>query len=242
MEDRLNKYIGLKYGYLTITGIDRVRMSSPNNRSTYVIADCDCGVCGKSYNLARLKSGATKSCGHLKLQHGRQYKTNKIELFNSYGVIYCKEKPFYFDIEDLDILSNKYWYEDDHGYLTHAYTVDGKCYYIRFHRIIMNASYSMYVDHINRKKNDNRKSNLRICSHKENDRNNNLYKNNTSGIIGVYYDHYKNKWVAHICVNRKNIYLGGYNIFEDAIKARLKGEIKYFGDFAPQKHLYQEEE
>lgn len=26
----------------------------------------------------------------------------------------------------------------------------------------------------------------------------------------------------------------------DAIKARLKAEIKYFGEFAPQKHLYEQ--
>ena len=27
---------------------------------------------------------------------------------------------------------------------------------------------------------------------------------------------------------------------EDAIKARLKAELKYFGEFAPQKHLFKQ--
>ena len=57
-----------------------------------------------------------------------------------------------------------------------------EAYYEKFHKILMGVeSKSKYcVDHINRNKNDNRKSNLRICRHKENDRNNNLYKNNIS--------------------------------------------------------------
>ena len=38
--------------------------------------------------------------------------------------------------------------------------------------------------------------------------------------------------------NRKEIYLGCFATFEEAVRARLEGEKRYFGEFAPQKHLY----
>lgn len=242
MEDRLNKYIGIKYGHLTITGIDRNRMSISKSRLTYVFADCDCGICGKSYTLEKLKRGETRSCGHLKHQHGRQRKFNNIDFFDTYGIIYCKDTPFYFDIEDFPLLDGKYWYEDNHGYLKHAYTINGKTFYEKFHNVVMGIpeGSEYLVDHKNRKPNDNRKSNLRICLHKENDRNNNLYKNNSSGFTGVSFDKSRNKWVARIMVDRKDIFLGRYDKIQDAIKARLIGELNYFGDFSPQSDLFED--
>lgn len=235
-----NKYVGKKYGHLTITGIDRDRMKSSSTRSTYVFADCDCGVSGKSYSLSKLKNGGTKSCGHLKYQHGRQYKQNKIIMYDTYGIIYCNnDEQFYFDVEDYKYIKDKYWYSDDHGYLTHAYTIDKKTYYERFHRIVMNVlnDKNIYVDHINKNTHDNRKQNLRLCTHQENDCNNNLYKNNTSGIIGVSYIREKNKWRASITYNRKTILLGYFENINDAIKVRVNAEKKYFKEFAPQVQL-----
>ncbi len=60
-------------------------------------------------------------------------------------------------------------------------------------------------------------------------------------ITGVSYSEKIKKWEVYICVNRKNIYLGAYKDKNDAIIARLKGEIKYRGkDNAPQKHLFKQ--
>ena len=53
---KIEEYIGKKYGCLTVTGIDRERRNSVNNRITYVFADCDCGCKNKSYNLSKLKN------------------------------------------------------------------------------------------------------------------------------------------------------------------------------------------
>lgn len=41
-------------------------------------------------------------------------------------------------------------------------------------------------------------------------------------------------------VENKEIYLGTFTLKEDATKARLAAEAKYFGEFAPQKHLFEE--
>ena len=50
------------------------------------------------------------------------------------------------------------------------------------------------------------------------------------------------KWASKICVNYKTIYLGEFLNKVDAIKARLSAEVQYFGEFAPQKHLFDQYE
>lgn len=91
----------------------------------------------------------------------------------------------------------------------------------------------MEVDHINRNKLDNRRENLRICSRLENVRNTGLRTNNSSGVIGVYYRERFKKWHASIRINGKAKSLGYYHDKKDAIAARKRAEIKYFGEFAP---------
>jgi hypothetical protein len=63
---------------------------------------------------------------------------------------------------------------------------------------------------------------------------------NTSGITGVVWNKGKQKWVAQIQYKNKMRYLGGFINKDDAIYARLQAEQKYFGEFAPQKHLYEQ--
>lgn len=236
----LETHIGEKYNHLTITGVDRERMKNDSYSSSYVFADCDCGVRHKSYNFAKIKRGETKSCGHLKFVH-RQKKTNIITLYKDYGIIKTsnfQEKEYLFDIEDVAILNGKYWYEDDYGYLTTAIKVDGKYKYLKFHRLVMSANKGQYVDHKNRNRADNRKDNLRICSHIENDRNRSIQKNNTTGIIGVHFDTRRGKWIATIGISGKTVYLGRFENKDDAIKARLIAEKEHFGEFAPQTELF----
>ena len=48
------------------------------------------------------------------------------------------------------------------------------------------------------------------------------------------------KWEARININKKQVKLGCFHVFEDAVVARLKAEKKYYGEFAPQKHLYEQ--
>ncbi|MCR1265207.1 hypothetical protein [Escherichia coli] len=53
--------------------------------------------------------------------------------------------------------------------------------------------------------------------------------NTTSGIKGVCWTKTKNKWVGQIVVNAINHYLGYFDNINDAIKARIQGEIRYYG-------------
>lgn len=55
-----------------------------------------------------------------------------------------------------------------------------------------------------------------------------INSNNTSGYTGVHYSKWKKKWEAYLKVQGKNIYLGAFDLKEEAIQARKDGEIKYF--------------
>ena len=83
------------------------------------------------------------------------------------------------------------------------------------------------IDHENQNPSDNRIDNLRIASRSDNAKNTKVRRDNSSGVIGVYWHRNKKRWVARINVNRKRIELGGYHTLEEAIKVRLEAEIEY---------------
>ena len=89
------------------------------------------------------------------------------------------------------------------------------------------------VDHINRNPLDNRKCNLRVCSQQQNTINRSLRNDNTSGKSGVTFNKRIGKWQANVYISGKRHHLGYFDNKEDAITARLEGEEKYFGEFAP---------
>lgn len=63
---------------------------------------------------------------------------------------------------------------------------------------------------------------------------------NTSGIIGVSYSKDQNNWRAYISIDKKRIELGRSKDKTKAIKKRLQFEYDYFGNDAPQIHLFEE--
>lgn len=58
-----------------------------------------------------------------------------------------------------------------------------------------------------------------------------MYKNNTSGVKGVYYNKKRGKWIAQIMFQQKCYYLGGFERIEDAAAARAEAEKNLFGNF-----------
>lgn len=134
---------------------------------------------------------------------------------------------FYIDYEDFEKVSKYYWHLEK-GYAR------GTRHNTLMHRFILgltgdkHARYNIEVDHINRNRLDNRKSNLRVITRKENMMNKSDYKNNTSGIKGVKWNKNLNKWQVQISHNGKRVHLGVFEDLEDAKKARLKAEEEYF--------------
>lgn len=174
-------------------------------------------------SLDNIISRKTKSCGQC---YSNTYRLSDDE---SYMIMtFPNGTELLFDIDDYERVSTHTWHRTGRWYAG-AY-IDQK--YIRFHRFLMNAPDHLQVDHINLKKYDNRKSNLRFATHKENKRNSGLQSNNTSGVKGARYYKARSKYVARIKVNGKDIHLGYYSTLIEASAAYDQAAIYYFGEFA----------
>lgn len=87
------------------------------------------------------------------------------------------------------------------------------------------------IDHINLDTLDNRRCNIRYCTHQQNQMNQPLQCNNTSGVSGVSYYPPRKKYRARIKICQKDIHLGYYDTFEDAVMARNIALICMFGQY-----------
>lgn len=134
------------------------------------------------------------------------------------------------DDEDFDYLNQWKWHLSSKGYAmrgTHIGSVKNgtrKAVRFRMHRILDKTPDGFQTDHINRDKLDNRKSNLRTVTNRQNHFNMPLQKNNTSGHKGVYWNKANRKWQAYIKSTEKILYLGCFSDIKDAIRARRKAE------------------
>ncbi len=103
---------------------------------------------------------------------------------------------------------------------------------IYMHRVIMNYSGNMGIDHENNYALDNRRKNLRICTKSQNGHNTGRQVKNKSGHKGVSWSEDREKWVAQIGINMTTKNLGHFTNINDAISARKEAEEKYVGEFA----------
>lgn len=94
------------------------------------------------------------------------------------------------------------------------------------------AEYAPEVDHKDGNKLNNRRSNLRPCTHAENMRNMQLKITNTSGYKGVCWSKRGQYWISYITVDYKTISLGCFDRKEDAAWAYNQAAVKHFGEFA----------
>jgi hypothetical protein len=96
----------------------------------------------------------------------------------------------------------------------------------------MDASKGMDVDHINGNPLDNRKCNLRICSHCDNTKNVGFNKSNKCGYKGVYFAKWANQYRAEIQCDGKRVKLGYFRTAEEAYKAYCDAARELHGAFA----------
>lgn len=81
------------------------------------------------------------------------------------------------------------------------------------------------VDHMDRVRSNNKWDNLREVSSKCNHQNCSLAKNNNSGICGVYWHKGRGKWRSYIVFSNKQVNLGYFVDFNDAVMARYNEEL-----------------
>ena len=225
---------GEKYGRLTIIGEAEPKIEPSGQKHRMVLAQCSCGSDPFEVLLSNLRNGNTTSCGCVRKEKTKErmkkFNTYDLETYE-YGVGYTtKGEEFYFDKEDYQKIKEYTWYLDKDGYVITYEANTGK--QIKFHRLIMNCTEGMDIDHRFHKVNDNRKSQLRECTRSQNNMNHGIRKDNASSVTGVSWDKARNKWRAYITINGKTKHLGYFINKEDAIQSRLEAEIKYFGEFA----------
>lgn len=173
-----------------------------------------------------------------------EIKGNKLDIESfDYGVGWTSNTnlEFYFDLEDVDIIKQHTWCSctDRYGY-TRVETnikVDGKYKRRSLAQVLTGEN---DIDHNDKNPFNNRRSNFKIATRSDQTANQNLKKNNTSGVTGVYWFKTRNRWVAELQKDKIKVFKEYYKNFDDAVKARLNAEKQYFGEFAPQKHLFKE--
>lgn len=140
-----------------------------------------------------------------------------------------KGKEAIVDDEDYDFLSQWKWCYHNGYAKRNKEKIDGKRMgHIFMHRLINKTPDGFDTDHINRNKLDNRKENLRTVTRGQNEINKNIRKDNTSGVKGVVWNKNMGRWMVRVWVDNKSIFLGYFKNLNDASKARLRGENKYY--------------
>lgn len=236
--NKLKDLKGQRFGRLVVIERAENFILPSGQPQTAWLCQCDCGNILKTRSFS-LTNGTTKSCGCLakELRVARMKKYNTYDLTGEYGIGYTsKGEEFYFDLEDYDKIKDYCW--NKHKEYIATRNVSG---YILFHRLVMGISdENIAVDHINHNKSDNRKNNLRFVTDSQNSMNRGISSHNTSGITGV--NKCNGKWTARIGVNTKRIFLGNYDNFFEAVKARKEAEEKYYKEYSYDNSINQHNE
>lgn len=142
------------------------------------------------------------------------------------------------DDQDYEEVSKYRWRLSTTGYATrtiwYGRQQTPKHRHITMHRELLgSAAIGKEIDHRNGVKLDNRRENLRPCTHRENARNRGKTRANTTGFKGVVKHAGKQSkgFIAQIRVDNKNRYLGYFPTPELAAAAYNKAAIQHFGEF-----------
>lgn len=236
---------GQRFGMLTVLFQTNDYINPQGNHKSRWHCKCDCGT-EIDVTGSHLNCGNSVSCGC--------YRTNRIGLnskkYNDYKIIDEITIIYTFKGEKILVDTNIYnnipkikeicWCINKQGYVVGRDCESNKV--VAIHDIIMqpNLENGEMVDHINGERFDNRISKLRIATSAQNNQNKRIRSDNTSNVTGVYWSNNRNKWHSQITIENKTKSLGYYKNKDDAIKSRLIGEKEYFGEFAPQKHLFKQ--
>lgn len=103
------------------------------------------------------------------------------------------------------------------------------------HRLILDAPKGMQVDHINGNGLNNRRENIRLCTHEQNSYNQQK-PYGSSKYKGVCRK--RGKWDAQIRASGKIIWLGSFATEDEAANAYDEAALKHFGEFAFTNKMY----
>lgn len=145
------------------------------------------------------------------------------------------------DAEDYEHLIQWFWQANwsshTNTYYAARYAPKGSSIRVPMGREILNKHGviidGFMVDHRNGDTLDNRKCNLRVADKFDNARNIKTPKACKSGITGVRQRSDTRRWMAFITIDGRERSLGTFKLKFSAIRARILGERKYYGEFGP---------
>lgn len=140
-----------------------------------------------------------------------------------YGIV-----DFLFSPCDVDIISKYNWCVVKHGNHTYARTSDGSN--LILHRVLLDPGPEFVVDHRDGNTLDNRRENIRVCTHAENAINRTRSK--FSNLRGIAYRKDSKKWRAYVGLDKKRINIGTFSSLKEAIIAYNEAALYYYGEFA----------
>ena len=156
---------------------------------------------------------------------------NNYEIRGATAVIFInggghKNKEVLIDLCDLPklLVYPNSWYilsVADIYYARSAITINGKIVQLLMHRFLLNPNSNLEVDHINHNGLDNRRNNLRLVTHAENQQNKKgpQISNITGGVRGVSWDKNRGMWKAQVEINKKKVFCKRFISKNDAINA-----------------------
>lgn len=143
-----------------------------------------------------------------------------------------KGKKTLIDDSDFELVNKYKWYLSSSGYAVTYRKLKSGWRPININYLIMGEPKGFDTDHINHNKLDNRRKNLRICSHSENMRNMKLRSRGTSKFTGVCWCKSKKLWMAYIGYKNKDYNLGYFENELDAVKIRDLKAKELFKEYA----------
>ncbi len=217
----MTKFIDLsghKYGRLVVLGVSHKYKRPSGTQVTYWNCVCDCGE-NISVVGSDLRSGHTGSCGclHKEMLSGRM-KTHGMTGTRIYTIwkgmkTRCKNvSETYHNYGGRGITYCESWEIFDNFLLDMG---EGYSDGLELDRIDVNGDYC--------------KENCRWVDGNIQAYNQRKKSSNTSGRTGVSYHKRTTKWHARISVKGEMIFMGCFDNFEDAVKAREEAELKYYG-------------
>ena len=143
-----------------------------------------------------------------------------------------KNKFAVVDDDMFEIVNRNKWVSECVHGTWYAYRRNGKKF-LKMHRFILGLTDPrVKVDHMDGNGLNNQRSNLRICTIAENNKNCKIRKDNTSGRKGVTWFKPNQKWGSAISANGIRRFLGLFENIDDATRAYDKAAEELHGEFA----------
>lgn len=209
---RIKDVTGKKYGLLTVIDAKREK------NKTYYLCKCECGN-HKWIRSDSIKDGRVTSCGCnqyvnlLNKKIGRLTVVEKTKKRNKKGGVIWKCRCECGNLTERSTADLKF--AKSCGCL---HREQGKEKVIKMRKVHLEKN---IIEDVN------------VSAIKKDT----LFKHNTSGVTGVFYDTHNKKWVAQIYFKNKCHRLGWYETKEKAIKARKDAEEKLHKNFLREKGL-----